>query len=117
MPHFSVFFQIDVSLSEGKSTFSVAEVVDSNNPTAGETAAAAGLARMPAGHPLGFWLFFLPPSPIRLNEMELFVGLEVAMIQPAPSPGAKGLKLEKTLTEHLCTFQLPHKQPEKQLKL
>lgn len=53
-----VFFQTDnVSLSEGKNTFSVAEVVDSNNPTSGETAAAAGLASMPAGHPLGSWLF------------------------------------------------------------
>lgn len=62
----------------------------------------------------GFFLPSLPPSPIRLNEMELFVGLEVATVQPAPSPGAKGLKQEKTLTEHLCTFQLPHKQPKNQ---
>lgn len=47
--------------------------------------------------------FFLPslllcllPSPIRLNDMELFVGLEVATVQPTPSQGAKGLKQEKT---------------------
>lgn len=54
----SVLFQTDnVSLSEEKNAFGVAEVVDSSNPTAGERAAAAGLASMPAGHPLGSWLF------------------------------------------------------------
>lgn len=54
----SVLFQTDnVSLSEGNSTFSVAEVVDSNNPSSGERAAAAGLASMAAGHPLDSWLF------------------------------------------------------------
>lgn len=59
-----VFFQTDnVSLSEGKSTFSVAEMVDLNNPTAGERATASGLASLPAGHPQGSWLFSsLPPS-------------------------------------------------------
>lgn len=60
----SIFFHNDnISLSEGKSTFSVGEVVDSSSPTAGERAAAAGLASLPAGHPLGSWLFSsLPPS-------------------------------------------------------
>lgn len=55
----SVFFQTDYTFPylTKKSTFSVAEVVDLSSPTAGERAAAAGLASMPAGHPLGSWLF------------------------------------------------------------
>lgn len=49
--------------------------------------------------------------------MEPFAGLEVARVQPTPSPGAKGLKSEQTLTECLCTFQSRHKQPHREPKL
>lgn len=39
--------------------------LDSSNPAAGGRTAAAGLAKMPAGHPLGSWLFFFSPLPLQ----------------------------------------------------
>lgn len=68
-------------------------MADLNNPIAGKRLVAARLDNVPAGHPLGSWLFFFfPCSPIRLNEIEPFVGLEVAGVQFSPSRGIKGLK-------------------------
>lgn len=90
----SVPFQTDSVFPDPKekAPLVLLRTLDSSNPAADGRAAAAGLANLPAGHPLGSWLFLFPPSPIRLNEIEPFVGLEVVRVQPTPSPGTEELK-------------------------
>lgn len=43
-------------------------MLDSSNRAAGGKAAAAGLATVPSGHPLGSWLF--PSFPLQSEKMK-----------------------------------------------
>lgn len=66
--------------------------LDSSNPAAGGRSSGCRACQHASRTSFGLLAFFFPPSPIRLNEMEPFADLDMARVQPAPSPGAEGLK-------------------------